>query len=179
MNVTRRNRLIALSFLVVGAAVTAALVLRALNENINLFYPPDQVVDGTAPVDTRIRAGGMVETGSVVRSGSDLMVRFTLTDHAGSAFDVTYSGILPDLFREGQGILVAGKLGADGVLAADEVLAKHDENYMPPELAKLKGIPGAGPQGQAGPSRSVIDSEADERNAAALSGAAVLEGGGR
>ncbi len=175
MNATRRNRLLAVSFLVLGAAVTAAFVLKALNENINLFYPPDQVVDGSAPVDTRIRAGGMVETGSVLRTGGDLTVHFTLTDHAGSAFDVTYQGILPDLFREGQGILVAGKLGADGVFAADEVLAKHDENYMPPELAKLKGMPGTAPQGGMNTERSIIDAA----GADAVRGNAVLEGGGR
>jgi cytochrome c-type biogenesis protein CcmE len=169
MNATRRNRLLAVSFLVLGAAVTAAFVLKALNENINLFYPPDQVVDGSAPVDTRIRAGGMVETGSVLRTGGDLTVHFTLTDHAGSAFDVTYHGILPDLFREGQGILVAGKLGADGVFAADEVLAK------PPELAKLKGMPGTAPQGGMNTERSIID----PAGADAVRGNAVLEGGGR
>ena len=175
MNATRRNRLLAVAFLVLGAGVTAGFVLKALNENINLFYPPDKVVDGSAPLDTRIRAGGMVETGSVLRSGGDLTVRFTLTDHAGSAFDVTYQGILPDLFREGQGILVAGKLGADGVFAADEVLAKHDENYMPPELAKLKGIPGAASQGGMNSQRSIID----DPGADAARGGALLEGGGR
>ena len=150
MQRTRRNRLLAVAFLLVGAGLTAALVLQALNENINLFYPPDQIVDGAAPVDTRIRAGGMVATGSVARVGSDLTVRFVLTDHAGSAFPVEYTGILPDLFREGQGILVSGRLQADGTFAADEVLAKHDENYMPPELAKLKGeqMSGAQPMGE-------------------------------
>jgi len=138
MNRVRRNRLIAVGFLVVGTAATAGLVLTALSENINLFYPPDQIVGGAAPTDTRIRAGGMVEDGSVQRNAESLAVRFVLTDHAGSSFPVEYTGILPDLFREGQGILVSGQLREDGVFSAQEVLAKHDENYMPPEIAHLK-----------------------------------------
>jgi cytochrome c-type biogenesis protein CcmE len=138
MNRVRRNRLFAVVFLVVGAAATVGMVLVALNENINLFYPPDQVVGGDAPLNTRIRAGGMVEDGSVKRAGEGLTVEFVLTDHAGSSFPVEYTGILPDLFREGQGILVTGELRDDGVFQAREVLAKHDETYMPPELAQLK-----------------------------------------
>ena len=138
MNRVRRNRLFAVLFLVAGAAATVSIVLVALNENINLFYPPDQVVAGDAPLNTRIRAGGMVEDGSVRRTGEGLTVQFVLTDHAGSAFPVEYTGILPDLFREGQGILVTGELREGGVFHAQEVLAKHDENYMPPELAQLK-----------------------------------------
>jgi cytochrome c-type biogenesis protein CcmE len=138
MNRVRRNRLFAVLFLVAGAAATLSIVLVALNENINLFYPPDQVVGGDAPLNTRIRAGGMVEEGSVRRTGEGLTVQFVLTDHAGSAFPVEYTGILPDLFREGQGILVTGELREGGMFHAQEVLAKHDENYMPPELAQLK-----------------------------------------
>ncbi len=124
-------------FLVAGAGVSISLLLLALNENINMFYPPEQVADGTAPVDAQIRAGGMVADGSVQRASDTLEVSFVLTDFAGSDFTVVYSGILPDLFREGQGIIVQGQLGADGVFQAREVLAKHDENYMPPELADL------------------------------------------
>lgn len=138
MNRTRRNRLLAVGFLVVGAAATVGLVLTALNENINLFYPPDQVVAGEAPQGARIRAGGMVEEGSVKRIGEGLTVEFVLTDYRGSAFPVRYTGILPDLFREGQGILVQGELQEDGLFMAQEVLAKHDETYMPPEIAHLK-----------------------------------------
>lgn len=137
MNPTRRARLQAVSFIVVGAALTVALVLFALRENINMFYEPAKIASGEAPTGTRIRAGGMVEEGSVVRSGDSLDVRFVLTDHAGSDFTVSYAGILPDLFREGQGILVQGQLGPDRTFVAEEVLAKHDENYMPPELADL------------------------------------------
>ncbi|MEZ5557227.1 MAG: cytochrome c maturation protein CcmE [Pseudomonadales bacterium] len=138
MHPKRRNRLAIVLFLLAGAGITVSLVLLALNENLNLFYPPDQIVSGGAPTDTRIRAGGMVEDGSVRRSAHDLNVEFVVTDHQGSEFTVRYAGILPDLFREGQGILVQGQLGADGVFHADEVLAKHDENYMPPELADMR-----------------------------------------
>jgi cytochrome c-type biogenesis protein CcmE len=134
MHPVRRRRLIAVAFLLVGVAVTVTLVMRALNENINLFYPPADVVSGKAPVGPRIRAGGMVETGSVQRGASGVDVRFVVSDLNGAAFTVVYSGILPDLFREGKGVLATGRLGADGVFKADEVLAKHDENYMPPEL---------------------------------------------
>jgi cytochrome c-type biogenesis protein CcmE len=144
MNPKRKQRLMVVLFLLAGAGATVALALLALNENLNLFYPPDQIVGGEAPMDTRIRAGGMVMAGSVARQPNGLDVRFVLTDYEGSDFEVRYSGILPDLFREGQGILVQGQLGRDGVFLADEVLAKHDENYMPPELADMHrpGAPG-------------------------------------
>jgi len=137
MNSTRRNRLLIVLFLLAGAGVTLGLTLAALNENLNLFYPPDQIVGGEAPTAVRIRAGGMVMDGSVARGDNGLDVSFVLTDYEGSEFEVRYSGILPDLFREGQGVLVQGELGADGVFRAQEVLAKHDENYMPPELAGM------------------------------------------
>lgn len=134
MHPVRRKRLIVIVFILAGAAVTATLVLSALEENINLFYPPEQVAGGEAPVGKRIRVGGMVLEGSVERARDSLEVGFVLTDRRGSDVGVRYSGILPDLFREGQGILVTGELDQAGVFQADEVLAKHDENYMPPEL---------------------------------------------
>ena len=134
MHPVRRRRLMIIVFLLLGLSVTAALVLTALEENINLFYPPDQVVAGEAPVGKRIRAGGMVLEGSVERADDSLDVAFVLTDRRGADVHVRYSGILPDLFREGQGILVTGELDGSGVFHASEVLAKHDENYMPPEL---------------------------------------------
>ena len=137
MHPKRRNRLISVIFVLTGAAVAVALMLRAANENLNLFYPPEQIAGGDAPVGVGIRAGGMVLDGSVVRAADSLDVAFVLTDYQGADFRVAYSGILPDLFREGQGILVRGQLGADGVFRAEEVLAKHDENYMPPELMPL------------------------------------------
>lgn len=137
MRPKRRNRLIVIVFLFVGAGVSIGVLLKALNENLNLFYPPEKIVSGATPVGTQIRAGGMVLDGSVQRQADGLDVTFVLTDYQGADFTVYYSGILPDLFREGQGILVQGKLGADGVFQAKQVLAKHDENYMPPELAGM------------------------------------------
>lgn len=147
MNPKRRARLQAVSFVVVGIGLTVALVLFALRENINMFYEPAKIASGEAPTGTQIRAGGMVAEGSVVRSGDSLDVRFVLTDHAGSDFTVQYAGILPDLFREGQGILVQGQLRPDRTFMANEVLAKHDENYMPPELADMAQHAGASKPG--------------------------------
>ena len=138
MNPKRRSRLIIVTFVLAGAAASVALVLTALNENLNLFYPPDRIVAGDAPVGTQIRAGGMVLAGSVAHTGTELDVEFVLTDHQGAEFKVLYSGLLPDLFAEGQGILVRGQLDAKGVFQAGEVLAKHDENYMPPELDGMR-----------------------------------------
>jgi cytochrome c-type biogenesis protein CcmE len=136
MHPLRRKRLIVIVFIMAGVAVTATLALTALEENINLFYPPEKVVGGEAPVGKRIRVGGMVLEDSVVRASDNLDVDFVLTDRRGSEVGVRYTGILPDLFREGQGILVTGELDQGGVFQADEVLAKHDENYMPPELVQ-------------------------------------------
>ena len=143
MNPIRRTRLTIIAFVVAGSAATAALVLLGMSENINLFYPPDQVVSGEAPLEARIRAGGMVKDGSVKRSQSDLDVMFVLTDYQGSEFTVRYNGILPDLFREGQGIVAQGKINQQGIFVAQEVLAKHDENYMPPEVAEALKEAGA------------------------------------
>ena len=137
MNPKRKQRLFLMTFLLTGVAAIVALILLALEENMNMFYPPDEVVSGQAPIGETIRAGGMVLEQSVVRAADSLAVRFVLTDRQGHEFAVDYSGILPDLFREGQGILVQGKLAEDGVFVAQEVLAKHDENYMPPELMDL------------------------------------------
>ena len=135
----RRNRLLAVAFVFTGAAAAVTLLLLAANESLNLFYPPQKVVNGEAPIGVGIRAGGMVLEGSVQRASDSLQVAFTLTDRQGSNFQVLHEGILPDLFREGQGILVRGQLDANRVFQAEEVLAKHDENYMPPELLSLPG----------------------------------------
>ncbi|MCO7597194.1 MULTISPECIES: cytochrome c maturation protein CcmE [Pseudomonas] len=135
MNPQRKKRLLLILGLMVGVAVAVGFALSALQQNINLFYTPTQIANGEAPLDTRIRAGGMVEQGSVQRSADSLDVRFVVTDFNKSV-PITYRGILPDLFREGQGIVALGKLNADGVVVADEVLAKHDEKYMPPEVTK-------------------------------------------
>ena len=146
MNPARRNRLLAVLFVFAGSAGAVALMLLAANENLNLFHPPEQIVGGVAPVGVPIRAGGMVVAGSVRRAPDTLDVEFVLTDYQGSDFRVVYTGILPDLFREGQGILVRGELDASGVFRAVQVLAKHDENYMPPELLPIvaEGVQGSG-----------------------------------
>lgn len=135
MSKVHKLRLMFVLSMVLGIATASTLVLSALRENINLFYTPTQIANGEAPIDTRIRAGGMVEAGSLQRSSDSLDVRFVVTDLKKSV-TITYRGILPDLFREGQGIVALGKLNADGVVVADEVLAKHDEKYMPPEVTK-------------------------------------------
>lgn len=134
MHPQRRQRLIAVIFIVVAASVAVGLITYALRQNINLFYAPSQIVAGKAPEGTRIRIGGMVVAGSLQRSADSLTATFDLTD-CPARVTVTYTGILPDLFAEGAAAVATGSLGSDGVFAATEVLAKHDENYTPPEVA--------------------------------------------
>ncbi|WP_372981394.1 cytochrome c maturation protein CcmE [Marinobacter sediminum] len=134
MHPIRKKRLTIVLFLIAGVAVAVGLTTYALRQNINLFYDPSQISAGEAPVDVRIRAGGMVEEGSVVRDPESLEVEFRVTDFSASV-PVVYVGILPDLFAEGQGVVAMGKLNGEGRFVADQVLAKHDENYMPPEVA--------------------------------------------
>lgn len=128
----RRSILIATCLAVLGLAV--GLVLFALQDSIVFFYSPSDVSEKNIKPGQRIRLGGLVEEGSV-RRGEDTTVRFSVTDTA-KAIAVTYRGVLPDLFREGQGVVTEGSLGSDGIFVADSVLAKHDENYMPPEVAE-------------------------------------------
>ena len=135
MNPVRKKRLFIVLAILAGVGIAVSLALSALQQNINLFYTPSQIAAGEAPEGTRIRAGGLVEEGSVKRTNDSLSVAFRVTDGA-QAITITYQGILPDLFREGQGIVALGRVNADGVLVADEVLAKHDENYMPPEVTQ-------------------------------------------
>lgn len=135
MKPNRKRRLILVLFLLTGVGLAVGLAMFALQENINLFYDPSQIASGEAPRDVRIRAGGMVEEGSVSRSGESLEVSFRITDRQ-SSVKVIFDGILPDLFKEGQGVVALGRLDANGALRADEVLAKHDENYMSPEVAE-------------------------------------------
>ena len=134
MHPIRKKRLTIVLFLLVGLAIAVGLTTYALRQNINLFYDPTQISAGEAPVDVRIRAGGMVEEGSVLRDPDSLMVEFKVTDFNASV-PVQYTGILPDLFAEGQGVVAMGRLNESGRFVADQVLAKHDENYMPPEVA--------------------------------------------
>ena len=134
MTPLRRQRFILVGLLVLGVSVALGLALLALRENINLFFSPTQVKAGEAPQQTSFRLGGMVVEGSVQRPDADLAVEFVLTDTV-EQVTVTYKGILPDLFREGQGIVTQGMLNNNGIFEAKQVLAKHDENYMPPEVA--------------------------------------------
>jgi cytochrome c-type biogenesis protein CcmE len=130
----RRKRLFVVLAILGGVAASVALAVMASRENIMFYYDPSQVVAGKAPAAKRFRIGGMVVKGSVARKPGDLQVRFVLTDFAHQV-PVEYTGVLPDLFREGQGIIAHGTMNADGAFVADEVLAKHDEKYMPPEVA--------------------------------------------
>ena len=128
----RHKRLIAIAAGLAALGVAAALVLSAFQQNLVFFFTPSQIAANEAPQGRTFRVGGMVEKGSVKREGVE--VRFLVTDTA-KTIPVVYSGALPDLFREGKGVVAQGQLGADGVFRAREVLAKHDENYMPPEAA--------------------------------------------
>jgi cytochrome c-type biogenesis protein CcmE len=134
MTPKQRNRLALVVLVVVGVGAAVTLALVALKENINLFYTPTQVAAGEAPRNHAFRVGGIVAPGSVRRAEQGLKVTFDLTDGARTV-PVAYEGILPDLFREGQGIIAQGRLDAGGNIVAEQVLAKHDENYMPPEVA--------------------------------------------
>ena len=133
MHPLRKQRLYIVLFIVIGASVAAALVFWALRDNMNFFYAPAQIAAGEAPAGKTIRVGGLVVPGSLRRSDSGLEVGFTVTDNK-AELEIAYQGILPDLFAEGQGIVANGELLADGSFRATQVLAKHDENYMPPEV---------------------------------------------
>jgi len=135
MHPKRRNKLLLIVGLLCGVGVIVGLVLYALSQNINLFFSPSDMAQGKAPAHQRIRAGGMVREDSLVRASDSLAVRFVITDFVEDV-EVNYTGILPDLLREGQGIVAQGKLNDKGVFLADEVLAKHDEKYMPPEVTQ-------------------------------------------
>lgn len=154
MNPRRQKRLMAVSSVVIIVAGAVALMLYALNQNIDLFYTPSEIVDGKEgqlpTVGQRLRIGGMVVPGTVSRDQESLAVSFDLVD-TGPVVTVSFNGILPDLFREGQGIVATGTLTASNQIMAEEVLAKHDEEYMPPELAeKMKGIKHVKPQNLGG-----------------------------
>ena len=125
------------SLIVIGLAVlglASYLILSALEGNLSYFFSPTEVAEGKAPEQHVFRLGGMVQSGSVQRASGDLTVNFVVTDHH-KTIPVAYTGILPDLFAEGQGVIAQGKMNQEGVFVADEVLAKHDETYMPPEVA--------------------------------------------
>ena len=131
----RQQRMLAVGLVVVGVAIAVGLTLQAMKDSMMFFVSVTEVAEGKYPADRNFRVGGLVMDGSVRREPGELEVRFDLTDN-NSTLTVAYAGILPDLFREGQGIIAHGRLDNDGVFVADEVLAKHDENYMPPEVAE-------------------------------------------
>ena len=135
MTPTRRKRLYLVLGIVAGVAIAATLALQAFRENVMFFFDPSQVVAGEVKEGERFRLGGMVEKGSFRREEGSLTVHFTVTDMQHSV-PVVYNAVLPDLFKEGAGVVTHGRLDANGVFVADEVLAKHDENYMPPEAGK-------------------------------------------
>ena len=138
----RQRRMVLVATILVGVASATALAVTAFRQNMLYFFSPTQVGAGEAPLGHPFRLGGLVQGGSFKREGDGLTVHFVLTDTAHS-IPVTYTGILPDLFREGQGVVALGKLGTNGTFTADEVLAKHDENYMPPEVAGALKTAGA------------------------------------
>lgn len=133
MHPQRKKKLYLILFLVLGVSAAVGLLTYSLSQNINLFISPSDIAAGKAQVGTTIRAGGLVKPGSVERGKEDLSVSFAVTDGAHD-LTIVYEGMLPDLFREGQGIVALGHLRADGLFEASQVLAKHDENYMPPEV---------------------------------------------
>lgn len=135
MTPKRKQRLIIVGVVVAGVGIATTLALTAFNQNLMFFFAPSEVAAGEAPRERAFRLGGMVVAGSVRRDAGSIDVQFDLTDYKDTV-TVRYSGILPDLFREGQGIVSRGRLSTDGIFIADEVLAKHDENYMPPEVAE-------------------------------------------
>ena len=134
MRAKRKQRLIFVVILLVGFSAATALGLYAMRQNIMLFHTPSEIVSGEVPKDKLFKIGGLVVEGSVIKGSDGLTTRFDLTDTSNTV-SVSYKGLLPDLFREGQGIVAQGKINEHGVFIAQEVLAKHDENYMPPEVA--------------------------------------------
>jgi cytochrome c-type biogenesis protein CcmE len=130
----RRKRLVIVLGILAGVGAAALVASQAFKDNLLYFYDPSQIAAGQAPADKKFRIGGLVTPGSLHRTPGSLEVRFNVTDNE-HTLPVSYTGLLPDLFREGQGVIAHGRL-QNGVFVADEVLAKHDENYMPPEVAK-------------------------------------------
>ena len=135
MHALRKQRLILILLLITGVGLAAVLTLFALRENINHYFSPAQMANGQAPVGKKIRGGGLVVLNSVIREPNSLVVRFQITDREGT-IAVIYNGILPDLFKEGQGVVALGMLNEKKEFIAEEILAKHDETYMPPEVQK-------------------------------------------
>ena len=134
MHPIRKKRLLIVIFVILGSSISAILIGIALKDNLNLFYEPIKIKNGEVPYNKRIRIGGMVAENSIVRDPNSLMVKFIITDFKASV-TVFFDGILPDMFEEKTGTVVTGRLNLNGTFLADQVLAKHDENYMPPEVS--------------------------------------------
>jgi len=143
----RRQRMLTVGLIVVGVSLAVGLALQAFQENMLFFYSPTQALAGEPPDGRKFRLGGLVEEGSLARQPGELKVMFLVTDLENS-MPVSYEGVLPDLFREGQGVVAHGFLQPDGSFRAEEVLAKHDENYMAPEVAELLAEQGHPVDGQ-------------------------------
>ena len=143
MHPARKQRLIIVAIIVIGASVATALIANALKQNLNLFYEPTRIVNGEAPIGRKIRVGGMVVENSLTRIPNSLTVQFVVTDYEADV-TVEFTGILPDMFTEEAGTVATGVLTEEGLFVAEQVLAKHDETYMPPEVAAaLKNKPSA------------------------------------
>jgi len=141
---SRYNRMVGIGLALLGVALAATFLLKAMDENVLYFFSPTQVMAGEPPDGRRFRVGGLVIPGSIEREPGSLEIKFVLTDNE-NTMPILFSGILPDLFREGQGIIAHGEVDDSGNFVADEVLAKHDENYMPPEVEEsLKQVHGEG-----------------------------------
>lgn len=133
----RQQRMTGVAVVVVGVALAAVLVLRALESNIMYFFSPEQVVAGEVDPGQKFRLGGLVQVGSYARAPGSLEATFIVTDNTAALVTVSYTGVLPDLFMEGKGMVANGELNTAGIFVANEVLAKHDENYMSPDVAKM------------------------------------------
>jgi len=142
--------MIAVGLVFAGVVLAVVIAFQAFEDDMLYFFSPTDIAAGKAPEGKNLRLGGLVESGSVTRVPGELEVRFKVTD-ANNQIIVSYTGVLPDLFREGQGVIAIGSLDPEGIFRANEVLAKHDENYMPPEVAKMleeQGHPGEQAEGQ-------------------------------
>ncbi|MCP1675850.1 cytochrome c-type biogenesis protein CcmE [Natronocella acetinitrilica] len=144
MTARQKRRMAGVLLVVIGTSIASALALSAFRDNLMFFYAPSEIAAGDAPLGHLIRLGGLVEDGTFIEDDDTLLVRFKVTDTAHSVA-VEYTGMLPDLFREGQGVVAHGRIGTDGIFRAEQVLARHDENYMAPEVAaalKAQGYTG-------------------------------------
>jgi cytochrome c-type biogenesis protein CcmE len=161
MTPARKRRLFWVLGILAGVGIATALALSAFQQNVMFFFDPSQVAAGEVKAGERFRLGGMVSEGSFKRQAGSLEVSFVVTDFQ-HELPVKYTGVLPDLFREGQGVVAHGRMGADGIFIADEVLAKHDEKYMPPEVARSLKKKGEAyvPEGQGTPAQAPVEKPA-------------------